>query len=166
MAKVYPQTAPSPSSSSLCSETESFTIWMKSLIYHTNGCTVFDSNGDIVYRVDNYDRKCSREVYLMDLRGNVLFTIRKKVSKRKWRFLRFWCWIVEIRRFNPRFLVNFCRNFRFLEDGTGSDGSNRREVRALTFEWGNCTEDWGEINRFVKLAWDSRGFRWCKRTGN
>ncbi|XP_038875222.1 protein LURP-one-related 4 isoform X2 [Benincasa hispida] len=86
MAKVYPQTLPSPSpssspsSSSLCSETESetFTIWMKSLIYHTNGCTVFDSNGDIVYRVDNYDRKCSREVFLMDLRGKVLFTIRKK----------------------------------------------------------------------------------------
>ncbi|KAA0042775.1 protein LURP-one-related 4 [Cucumis melo var. makuwa] len=82
MAKVYPQTALSPStsssSSSLGSETETFTIWMKSLIYHTNGCTIFDSNGDIVYRVDNYDRKCSSEVFLMDLRGKVLFTIRKK----------------------------------------------------------------------------------------
>ncbi|XP_022157666.1 protein LURP-one-related 4-like [Momordica charantia] len=104
MAKVYPQTAPSPSSSSLCSETESFTIWMKSLIYHTNGCTVFDSNGDIVYRVDNYDRKCSREVYLMDLRGNVLFTIRKK----KFSVLGGWDgfrWIESERSKSPNFRV-------------------------------------------------------------
>ncbi|KAK4843187.1 hypothetical protein QYF36_005100 [Acer negundo] len=53
---------------------------MKSLVCHTNGCTVFDSNGQIVYRVENYDKKCSNEVYLMDLRGQVLFTIRKKKS--------------------------------------------------------------------------------------
>ncbi|XP_022969841.1 protein LURP-one-related 4-like [Cucurbita maxima] len=108
MAKVYPQSAPSPSpspsSSPLCSETETFTIWMKSLIYHTNGCTVFDSNGDIVYRVDNYDRKCSREVFLMDLRGKVLFTIRKK----KFSFLRGWegyRWIESERSMNPSFRV-------------------------------------------------------------
>ncbi|VFQ78757.1 unnamed protein product [Cuscuta campestris] len=51
---------------------------MKSLVFHGNGCTVFDSNGDIVYRIDNYNRKCSREVHLMDLHGRVLFSIRQK----------------------------------------------------------------------------------------
>ncbi|KDP25460.1 hypothetical protein JCGZ_20616 [Jatropha curcas] len=57
---------------------ETFTVWMKSLVCHTNGCTVFDSNGEIIYRVENYDQKCSNEVYLMDLRGRVLVTIRRK----------------------------------------------------------------------------------------
>ncbi|GMN32207.1 hypothetical protein TIFTF001_003561 [Ficus carica] len=59
-------------------ERETFTIWMKSLVYHTNGCTVYNSNGDIVFRVDNYEKKCSNEVHLMDLHGKVLYTIRKK----------------------------------------------------------------------------------------
>ncbi|KAJ0594437.1 putative tubby-like protein [Helianthus annuus] len=86
MAKVYPQT-PSSSSSSPSSSTyisskqECFTIWMKSLVYNSHGCTTYNSNGEIVYRVDNYDKKCSSQVYLMDILGNVLFAIqRKKLS--------------------------------------------------------------------------------------
>ncbi|KAF3448543.1 hypothetical protein FNV43_RR09256 [Rhamnella rubrinervis] len=74
--KVYPQ---SPSVSAyMNSERETFTIWMKSLVYQTNGCTVYNSQGQIVFRVDNYEDKCSNEVHLMDLQGNVLCTIRKK----------------------------------------------------------------------------------------
>ncbi|KAK7318266.1 hypothetical protein RJT34_02965 [Clitoria ternatea] len=83
MAKVYPQEP--ASSHSLTSERETYTLWMKSLVFHSNGCTVYDSNGDIVYRVDNYDRKGTREVNLMDLRGKVLCTIKK-------RLLAFGCW--------------------------------------------------------------------------
>ncbi|KAA8522387.1 hypothetical protein F0562_013252 [Nyssa sinensis] len=75
MARVYPCTLTSPSSSS---GRETFTIWMKSLVFHGNGCTVYNSNGEIVYRIDNYDNKCSNEVYLMDLRGKVLCTILRK----------------------------------------------------------------------------------------
>ncbi|KAF5478289.1 hypothetical protein F2P56_004861 [Juglans regia] len=60
------------------SEGETFTVWMESLLYHTYGCTVFNSKGEIVYRVDNYNKKCSHEVHLMDLRGNTLFTIRRR----------------------------------------------------------------------------------------
>ncbi|XP_077240892.1 protein LURP-one-related 11-like [Tasmannia lanceolata] len=60
---------------------EIFTIWMKSLICNSNGCTVYDSSGQIIYRIDNYESKCSDEVFLMDLRGRVLFTIiRKKLG--------------------------------------------------------------------------------------
>ncbi|KAM6556789.1 hypothetical protein CsatB_003808 [Cannabis sativa] len=74
--KVYPRV---PSLSPyLTPEREKFTIWMKSLVFQTNGCTVYNSNGQIVFRVDNYEKKCSSEVYLMDLKGKVLFTIRKK----------------------------------------------------------------------------------------
>jgi uncharacterized protein YxjI len=78
MAKVYPQ-IPSTCSPHITSERETFTIWMKSLVCHTNGCTVYNTNGDIVYRVENYDKKGSKEVHLMDLRGKVLSTIRRKV---------------------------------------------------------------------------------------
>lgn len=60
---------------------------MKSLVMQTNGCTVYNENGEVVYRVDNYDKKGSNKVYLMDLKGNVLFTIlrRKLFFFRQWR---------------------------------------------------------------------------------
>ncbi|XWS20000.1 hypothetical protein CRYUN_Cryun31cG0064100 [Craigia yunnanensis] len=80
MAKIHPQ-APFTTS-----KQETFTIWMKSLILSGKGCTVFDSNGQIVYRVDNYNCKGSDEVYLMDFTGKVLFTIRRK----KFKLVRFW----------------------------------------------------------------------------
>lgn len=75
MAKVHPFLH---SSSTTCKQ-ETFTIWMKSLILNGNGCTVFDSQGQIVFRVDNYEIRCAPEVFLMDQHGNVLFTILKKV---------------------------------------------------------------------------------------
>jgi len=77
MAKVYPQILTSPQTHCFTSKRETYTLWLKSLVFHSNGCTVYDSNGDIVYRVDNYDRKGRREVNLMDLRGKVLCTIKK-----------------------------------------------------------------------------------------
>lgn len=81
MSRVYPQT-PSPSSPSsyITSEPETFTIWMKSLVFNTHGCTVYNSKGDIIYRVDNYDNKGGQEVYLMDIRGKVLFSTQQKVG--------------------------------------------------------------------------------------
>ncbi|XP_061988831.1 protein LURP-one-related 3-like [Rosa rugosa] len=78
---VVPRIDNSSVSTSPCSEPymtskrETFTIWMKSLVMQGNGCTAYDENGEIVYRVDNYDNKHSNEVYLMDLRGKVLFTL-------------------------------------------------------------------------------------------
>ncbi|XP_043698206.1 protein LURP-one-related 4-like [Telopea speciosissima] len=91
MAKVFPQRSLSSSSSSsslsaaaspssyVTTKRETFTIWMKSLVMHSNGCTVYNSSsGEIVYRIDNYNEKCRDEVDLMDFRGNVLLTIRQK----------------------------------------------------------------------------------------
>ena len=89
MTKVHPQTftaaasaPPSPASldSYITSKREAFTLWMKSLVIQGNGCTVYNSDGEIVYRIDNYDKKGSSEVYLMDLQGKVLFTIVRRVS--------------------------------------------------------------------------------------
>lgn len=76
MAKVHPLP---PAVPNVSSRRESFTIWMKSLVMQANGCTVYNENGEIVYRIDNYDKKGSGEVYLMDLRGKVLYTILRRV---------------------------------------------------------------------------------------
>ncbi|KZV43469.1 protein LURP-one-related 11-like [Dorcoceras hygrometricum] len=77
MAKVYPQTV-SSSRSPISSKQEVFILWMKSLIPCSKGCTVFDSDGRLVYRVDNYHIKCSRQVDIMDAKGKVLFTVKAK----------------------------------------------------------------------------------------
>ena len=77
--KVHPQAQMPTCSSYMTSKKETFTISMKSLVFHGNGCTVFDSNEEIIYRIDNYDKKSSNEVHLMDLRGKVLFSIRRNV---------------------------------------------------------------------------------------
>ena len=87
MVKIHPDHTTSgagdiTSSPYLTTEKESFTIWMKSLVFNTNGCTVFDYKGNIIYRVDNYNSKSCREVYLMDLHGHVLFTLRSQVDER------------------------------------------------------------------------------------
>ncbi|XP_058079487.1 protein LURP-one-related 11-like [Magnolia sinica] len=91
MAKIHPlsilpSSCSSSSSDYMTLESEVFTIWMKSLVFNGNGCTVYDSNGQIVYRIDNYNHKCGNEVYLMDLRGKVLLTIRRKKHR------IFGCW--------------------------------------------------------------------------
>ncbi|XP_015084624.1 protein LURP-one-related 4-like [Solanum pennellii] len=87
MAKICPelllqQSSPSSSSSSpspyIKSIRETFTIWMKSLIFHGNGCTIFNSKGVIVFRVDNYQESCRDEVCIMDLKGQVLFSIKRE----------------------------------------------------------------------------------------
>lgn len=57
---------------------EVFTIWMKSLVLNGSGCTVYDSGGRIVYRVDNYSSRRAADVCLMDLAGNVVLQILKK----------------------------------------------------------------------------------------
>nr|POE67980.1 protein lurp-one-related 11 [Quercus suber] len=86
MAKVHPQAIIPSTSCYLTSNQETFTIWMKSLVLSGKGCTVFDANGQIVYRVDNYNCKCSNEVYLMDIKGKVLFTVLRK----RFKLFRFW----------------------------------------------------------------------------
>ncbi|KAJ1390763.1 Tubby-like, C-terminal [Sesbania bispinosa] len=81
MAKVRLHQALSSSATS-----SHYTIWMKSLVLNGKGLTVYDSNGQIVYRVDNYNSKGRHEVYLMDFKGSILFTILRK--KFKWSTFR------------------------------------------------------------------------------
>ncbi|KAK4422630.1 protein LURP-one-related 11 [Sesamum alatum] len=83
MAKVHPKTSMVGSSCNdhdeySSSERQVFTVWMKSLVISSNGCTVFNSNGDIVFRVDNYQTRRCTQVLLMDFNGQVLFSIKRK----------------------------------------------------------------------------------------
>lgn len=131
MIKVHPLAAaaaaaavPSSSSSSsyVTSRRETFTVWMKSLVMQGNGCTVYNENGEIVYRVDNYDKKCSDEVCLMDLQGKVLFTILRKVFE-SWNLWLIGAWNIcnyEIDVLSVWLLITintFCRINGFSKDG-------------------------------------------------
>ncbi|KAH6769056.1 hypothetical protein C2S51_014392, partial [Perilla frutescens var. frutescens] len=79
MAKIYPKKSMNDGYSDeyASSNREIFTVWMKSLVINSNGCTVFNSEGRIVFRVDNYETKSSRETLLMNFHGEVLFSIKK-----------------------------------------------------------------------------------------
>ncbi|KAI7750739.1 hypothetical protein M8C21_013041, partial [Ambrosia artemisiifolia] len=54
------------------------TVWKKSLLFNCDGFTVFDSKGNLVFRVDNYAAGNRSEVVLMDATGRSLHTIRRK----------------------------------------------------------------------------------------
>ncbi|KAK8697748.1 hypothetical protein V6N13_113886 [Hibiscus sabdariffa] len=86
------------------------TVWKKSLLFNCNGFTVFDSKGDLVFRVDNYMEGNKGEILLMDARGNPLLTIRRK----KMSLGDHWFVYEGETRVNPRFSVkksvNILRN--------------------------------------------------------
>ncbi|KAM0901498.1 hypothetical protein ACQ4PT_019947 [Festuca glaucescens] len=60
---------------------EVFTIWMKSLVLNGSGCTVFDSDGRIVYWVDNYSSSHSVDICLMDIMGSVVLQVLKRFGR-------------------------------------------------------------------------------------
>ncbi|PIN27209.1 hypothetical protein CDL12_00002 [Handroanthus impetiginosus] len=79
MAKVHPRTSMVTTSCQYSSSARGiFTVWMKSLVINGNGCTVFNSKGEVVFRVDNYQTRRSSEVLLMNFNGDVLFSIKRK----------------------------------------------------------------------------------------
>ncbi|XP_073302974.1 protein LURP-one-related 11-like [Primulina huaijiensis] len=75
MAKIHPKVEQITNN---LSEKETYTIWMKSLMFHGNGCTIFNSKGEIAFRVDNYQQRCSTKVFLLDSEGQVLFSLTRK----------------------------------------------------------------------------------------
>ncbi|KAJ9544760.1 hypothetical protein OSB04_024467 [Centaurea solstitialis] len=86
MTKVYPKAVvPPPLSAdrhrfSTDSDTNAtvLTVWKKSLLFSCDGFTVFDTKGNLVFRVDNYANANKAEVVLMDASGRSLLTIRRK----------------------------------------------------------------------------------------
>ncbi|KAL6839918.1 hypothetical protein ACP4OV_029728 [Aristida adscensionis] len=83
MAKIQPL----PSSPSFAADDQHqnlqkqqavYTVWMKSLVFNGNGCTVYGADGRVAFRVDNYACRGGREVFFMDGAGNALIRIRRK----------------------------------------------------------------------------------------
>lgn len=88
MTRVYPNTAAScvdlPSLPACCGATREdgaavLTVWRKSLLFSCNGFTVFDAEGNLVFRVDIYGSGSAGELVLMDASGKPLLTARRKV---------------------------------------------------------------------------------------
>ncbi|GJN16835.1 hypothetical protein PR202_gb03859 [Eleusine coracana subsp. coracana] len=81
MAKIQPLPETSPFPSSSANELQKpavYTVWMKSLVFNSYGCTVYGADGGIAFRVDNYGCKGGREVFFMDRTGKTLISIRRK----------------------------------------------------------------------------------------
>ncbi|CAN8287256.1 unnamed protein product [Cochlearia groenlandica] len=81
MPKVHPK-IPNTYQESLCDHGKAdavvLTVWKKSLLFNCDGFTVYNSNGELVFRVDNY-MNCSRDnIVLMDGYGLPLLSIRRK----------------------------------------------------------------------------------------
>ncbi|KAD4384652.1 hypothetical protein R6Q59_011202 [Mikania micrantha] len=58
-------------------EPSSLTVWRKSLFVGCSGFTVINSDGDLVYRVDNYGAHRRQELVLMDASGKPILTVSR-----------------------------------------------------------------------------------------
>ncbi|CAN6200235.1 unnamed protein product [Urochloa humidicola] len=99
-----------------------FTVWMKSLVLNGHGCTVYDSGGGIVYRVDNYGSRCGGSVCLMDLDGTVVLNIvKKRLAVGRWEGYK---WRGQKREPRPWFMVTRAvRPFRWSHGGRPAPSS-------------------------------------------
>ncbi|CAL4908760.1 unnamed protein product [Urochloa decumbens] len=85
-AKVHPNVAVRPLGQPVAAqppaaageEPVTLTVWRKSLLFNCRGFTVFDSSGDLVYRVDTYASDSRAEVVLMDAAGRAVLTVRRR----------------------------------------------------------------------------------------
>ncbi|CDO98625.1 unnamed protein product [Coffea canephora] len=83
------------------------TVWKKSLLFNCDGFTVFDAEGNLVFRVDNYMSGAKGEIVLMDASGKSLLTIRRK----RLSIADNWLVFAGEEAVNPRFSVRKQVNF-------------------------------------------------------
>ncbi|MCL7050625.1 hypothetical protein MKW94_029650 [Papaver nudicaule] len=88
-------------------QVEVLTVWKKSLLFNCNGFTVFDTKGNLVFRVDNYRAGNKTEIFLMDASGKTLLTIRRK----KLSLSDNWMVFDGDSSVNPKFMVKKHVNF-------------------------------------------------------
>ncbi|KAK1374397.1 LURP1-related protein domain containing protein [Heracleum sosnowskyi] len=162
MPKVYPCKPSSLSCSTLGDRQKTYTIWMKSLVANGNGFTVYDSYGEVVYRIDNYSTKCCRQVYLMDLHGNVLFSMFQKKS------FGFGQWNgynkdANVKNEKPWFKVKNCSNIWKKRDAEyrvtmGCDSTSFYTIRGLAGKSEfSITDNQGRVVADVKQKQSSSG---------
>ncbi|KAI4365582.1 hypothetical protein MLD38_021553 [Melastoma candidum] len=81
MTKVHPNEKPEKIVGVEAGVVIVLTVWTKSLVPNSKGFTVFDCDGNLVFRVDGYASGDKGEVVLMDAVGSPLFTARRKSQK-------------------------------------------------------------------------------------
>ncbi|CAN8284858.1 unnamed protein product [Cochlearia groenlandica] len=82
MTKIHPKfTKTCNVIKSLCEDSKTsvvLTVWKKSLLFNCDGFTVYNSKGDLVFRIDNYMNCPKDNIVLMDSSGLPLLSIRRK----------------------------------------------------------------------------------------
>ncbi|MCL7024139.1 hypothetical protein MKW94_024021 [Papaver nudicaule] len=119
MPKIYPNAAATATAESTeipkqisDKQVQVLTVWKKSLLFNCNGFTVFDTKGNLVFRVDNYRAGNKTEIFLMDASGKTLLTIRRK----KLSLVDNWMVFDGETSVNPRFFVKKPVNFLTTKD--------------------------------------------------
>jgi len=76
-----------------------YTVLKTSLFFSGDGFTVYDSHGQLVFRVDSYgpDSRDLDELVLMDPDGRCLLTVRRKVRRHFCLFIEFRCCLTLLR---------------------------------------------------------------------
>nr|GEU50255.1 protein LURP-one-related 8-like [Tanacetum cinerariifolium] len=111
------------------------TVWKKSLLFNCDGFTVYDTKGNLVFRVDNYANSNKSEVVLMDSSGHSLITIRRK----KLSLTDSWLVYNGETTSNPRFSVTKHVNFLSAKSlahvsNTGSPPRNNNNKKNIAYE--------------------------------
>jgi len=90
-ASSPPSCSPSGDEPQVLQKQAAYTVWMKSLVFNGNGCTVYGADGGVAFRVDNYGCRGGREVFFMDRAGKTLIRIQRKSFGvfRRWEACRF-----------------------------------------------------------------------------
>ncbi|KAK8926347.1 Protein LURP-one-related 8 [Platanthera zijinensis] len=84
MPRIHPHYATSESPAPLTSiitagdEPAAFTVWRKSLLLNCSGFTVYNAEGNLFFRVENYPSSSLNKIVLMNPIGIPLFTVRRK----------------------------------------------------------------------------------------
>ncbi|XP_047320481.1 protein LURP-one-related 8-like [Impatiens glandulifera] len=78
MTKVYPNATAASAKTTAVNTGIVLTVWKKSLLFNSDGFTVFDKDGNLVFRVDDYYHRSSSDIVLMNASGKSLLTIRRK----------------------------------------------------------------------------------------
>ncbi|EOA27927.1 hypothetical protein CARUB_v10024098mg [Capsella rubella] len=80
MTKVHPKFPNTTCDESLCDSKAAvvLTVWKKSLLFNCDGFTVYNANGELVFRVDNYMNSPRDNIVLMDASGLPLLSVRRK----------------------------------------------------------------------------------------
>ncbi|KAJ0985351.1 hypothetical protein J5N97_003707 [Dioscorea zingiberensis] len=84
MSRIHPTESRIDSQKPVARSDRSWTVWKKSSMAFqgTDGFSVYDSNGGLAFRVDNYSRRHKRlagELMLMDGAGASLFALRPQI---------------------------------------------------------------------------------------